>query len=112
MVKASDEILPSDEIHARLSADRRIYLRQESCWKLHIGHAAHVDRREEASDVPDHSAAECEQQAVAVGSCYRQLLRQRLDEAEPLVRLPARQKQDGGSLWKRSQYMLCPQSPD
>ena len=51
LVKAADQVLAGDQIHAGLAAYRGVHLSQQRGGDLNHGNAAHEDRRQESGDV-------------------------------------------------------------
>src|SRR5437763_2475335 len=58
LMKCTDQILSSGQVHARLSANRRIELRKQGRRHLNECDAAQVSRRCEPREITDHAAAE------------------------------------------------------
>ena len=48
-MKAAQQILARDQIHAGLAADRGVHLRQQRGGNLNHRNAAHEDRRQESA---------------------------------------------------------------
>src|SRR5215469_16738771 len=113
MMKTPNKILPRRKVHTRLAADRRVHLRQQRRWNLHVPDAAQVDRRQKSRHVAHHAAAEGNQWTVAIGSCLGHLLGQRLHRAHPLVLLTRGNKEHRWLLvcFERGKHALAPQSP-
>ena len=90
--------LPASEIDAGLAADGGVDLREERGGDLHVADAAHVDGGEEAGDVAEDAATEGEEERVAVGSGGGELLGERFDAAQALVRFAAGEEENGGAI--------------
>ena len=43
LMEGANQVLARRKIHAGFAADRRVHLRQQSCWDLHHRHSAHED---------------------------------------------------------------------
>lgn len=93
-MKAAYKVLARSEVHACLSADRRIHLRQQRRGHLHHSDATHIDRREKSGQIADHSSTEGHKNRIAIGTVARKLLQKLFDGSEALVRLARWEKQD------------------
>ena len=85
LVEAADEVFAGGEVDAGLAADGGVDLGEEGGRDLDEGHAAHVDGGEEAGDVADDAAAECDEERIAVGSGLGELLGKVSDGGEAFV---------------------------
>ena len=59
LVECTDEILAERMVDGNLAADARVHLCEQARRQLDKGHAAHIGRRDKASEVADHASAEC-----------------------------------------------------
>ena len=84
MVERPQQILSRDKIHGSLAANGGIDLREHGRWNLHQLDAAHVKRGQESADVADHTAAECDDDSLAVSTHARQLVGEGLDRGQAL----------------------------
>src|SRR6202044_1105953 len=95
MVEAADEIFSGGEVDAGFAADGRVDLREKCGGDLDVADSAHVDGGEEAGDVAEDSAAEGDEERIAIGSGTRELLGERLDTGEAFVAFAVGEEEDG-----------------
>ena len=87
LVEGADHVLAQRVVDRRFAAHRRIHLRQQRGGHLHEGHAAHVAGRREAGQVPDHAAAEGEQDGAPVAAVLQQGVEDEVQRGPVLVGL-------------------------
>src|SRR5581483_3754723 len=68
LVKGPDQVLPGLEIHACLTANRRVHLRQNGCRDLNDVDPAHVDGGEEPGYIADNPTAQSKNQGASIGA--------------------------------------------
>ena len=91
LVKGADQILAAGVIDRGLAAHRGVDLRQQRGRHLHEIDAALVAGRDEAGQVADHAAAECQHQRVASEAVGDQHVEHAPGGRERLVLLAVRQ---------------------
>src|ERR1700728_1456988 len=90
MAISPKQIFTGPEIHRCLTTDGSIHLRQNRSGNLHQFHTAHVEGCQQSGDVADYSAAECDQNRLAVCAKTHQLFSQRFDRRQLLRRVSMR----------------------
>ena len=110
LIESADQVLAARGIHRRLSAHRRIHLRQQCGRHLHETHAALHQAGRQPAHVSDHAAAECNQRIAPVRSARQQPVQHTFEVGEALGLLARRQavpvKLDAGGLHRRFQRTL------
>ena len=89
LMKRADEILARRRVDAGLAADRRVDHREQARRHLHVRHAAHERRGDEAGEVADHAAAERDDRRVAPEAGGEQLVGERAQVSRVLCASPA-----------------------
>src|SRR5277367_3132555 len=112
MVEAADEIFSGEEVDAGLSADGGVDLREERRRYLDVADAAHVDGGEEAGHVSKDATTEGEEERIAVGASRGELLCERFDAREALVRFAAWYEEDRRRFLEAGEEGPRPEGPD
>ena len=90
LFETADEVLPLGKIDAGLASDAGIDHGEESCRYLCEANAPHERCGDEAGDVPDHSAAEAENEARAIQPLPQKRVVEVPRRVEGLVAFPVR----------------------
>jgi len=96
MMKAANEVFAFGKIDAGLAADRRVDLGEEGCGDLQVADAAHEDGGNEAADVTDDAAAECDEERSAIAAGADHLTKDVSDTFDGLVFFACREEENGG----------------
>ena len=88
LVERADHVFPERMVDRGLAADRRIDLSEERRWNLDVLHPALIGGGGKARQVPDHSAPEGEESAVAPAALLDKRVKDRVERAPVLVLLP------------------------
>src|SRR5579884_2414650 len=86
-METAHQIFAAAEIHTGFAADRGVNLSEKGGGNLHEINAAHVNRSDKASDVADDTAAESNDDGIAIGAALHQLVGEVLDGGKGFVGL-------------------------
>src|SRR5690349_13365490 len=89
-MKSAYEVLPSREIDSSLAADRGIDLRQQGCGHLRQRQSAQVNRRAEAGEIANHTAAQRHDEIVSFKAIFTEKSDSLFQNSERLVALSFR----------------------
>ena len=84
--------MPAHQIHAGLTADSRVHLRQQRGGNLNHRDAAHEDGGQKPGDIGENAAPNGDDNAGAIAALGDHLLGQRLDLGETFAHLAIREE--------------------